>query len=223
MIFNISGRSSTYLLVVPLLYLLLYGYLIILSGPFYLTRIDPDYVYLLNGMNCSIFNFDRIGHLDHPGTPFQLFLGWCIDLIYLLSGKESIVADVLSRPEHYLAWCSDILAVLLFLIMVWAGKIGKKHLGWSGAVILQLSPFFSPVMLDLSLRIMPDRFGFMCVFFLMTTLIDAIYSKTNSHSKSSNLIWGILSGIIAAIKINFLPILFIPFILATNKFQNYYA
>ena len=53
-----------------------------LSGPHYLSRTDPEYVYLLNGMNVSLLEFDRIGHVDHPGTPFQLITGLFMTLGY---------------------------------------------------------------------------------------------------------------------------------------------
>ena len=216
MIAKTLTKTSLYLLLIPLLYILLYSYLIMLHGPFYLTRIDPDYVYLLNGMNCSILHFDRIGHVHHPGTPFQVFLGLCIDIIYIFSGKGAIVSDVLSRPEHYLSWCSHIMAILFFLTIVWAGKIGKKYAGWAGAATLQLSPFLSPIMLDLSVRIMADRFAMMLVFVLIIFLIRGYSSVAGNGKQVASL--GILSGLIIATKISFMPVLVIPFLVLKKRF-----
>ena len=90
------------------------------NGPFYLTRIDPDYVYLLNGLNSGIFRFDRIGHVDHPGTPFQIFLGASIDLIHMFSGRGNVVEDVLTRPEFYMRNSSHILAIVFAFFLLWA-------------------------------------------------------------------------------------------------------
>ena len=37
--------------------------------------VHSDYVYLVNGMNCSVFHGDRITYMDHPGLPLQMFFG----------------------------------------------------------------------------------------------------------------------------------------------------
>ena len=41
--------------------------------PFYSKSSDPEFPYLINGLNCAQLNFNWIGHIDHPGTPFQVF------------------------------------------------------------------------------------------------------------------------------------------------------
>jgi hypothetical protein len=166
-------------------------------------------------MNCSILRFDRIGHIDHPGTPFQVFLGFCIDLIYLVSGKDSVVSDVLARPEHYLSWCSNMMAVAFTLILFWAGKIGKKYSGWTGGFFLQISPFLSPILLDLSQRIMADRFAMILVFILIISLIKYNSKPAKSGREEASL--GLLSGIIIATKVSFLPVLLIPFLILKKK------
>ena len=207
---------SNYLFVIPLLFISLYIYLMHVQGPFYLTRIDPDYVYLLNGSNASTLHFNRIGHVHHPGTPFQVFLGFCIALVHFLFGKDSTYVDVLARPEYYLSWCSGIMAGLLFILLIWGGKIGEKIAGKPGAFLLQITPFLSPILVDLSLRVMPDRFGMILSYLLLLLLLNYDRKQTEGARVRSMLL-GILSGIIVAIKINFFPILALPFLLLKEK------
>ncbi len=208
---RIGERFSValYILVLPLLFLVGYLYLFALNGPFFLSRIDPDYVYLLNGMNCSILHFDRIGHLDHPGTPFQVFIGICIDLIYFISGKDSIVEDVLLRPEHYLKLISHVLAIVFFFIVLHAGKVGREIAGVPGVFLLQSGAFLSPLVFDLSMRMMPDRFGMILTYFLMIFLIHK-GAQGKRNERWPVLISGFISGLLVATKVIFLPVLLIP-------------
>lgn len=214
--FRYKGDKRIFLIyLLPLLYLILYALLFRANGAFYLTRIDPDYVYLLNGLNCSIFHFDRIGHLDHPGTPFQLFLGVLIRIIHFLSGQQDIIDDVLQRPEHYLNFCSHLLALVFFCILIWAGKIAWKE-SVVPALLLQSTPFLSAVIPDLSVRLMPDRFGFMLAFLLVVLLINSISSGRLKTTRDMILI-GLITGLTIATKITFLPVLVLPLLILEKK------
>jgi hypothetical protein len=213
---QLNLKYTWYLFLIPLGYLVLYFYLIWANGPFYLSRIDPDYVYLLNGMNCSVLNFERIGHTDHPGTPFQIFIGLCIDLGYLLSGKDGIVNDVLTRPEFYLRFTSHIMAGLFSLLLIWAGKVGHAK-GRVGALLLQTSPFLSAVVLDLSVRIMPDRFGFMLTFLIVVSVLRLLNEQKLNSSKQA-IGMGSLTGIAIATKVIFIPVLFVPLVVLKKRF-----
>jgi hypothetical protein len=107
------------------------------------------------------------------------------------------------------------MAILFFLSIVWAGKIGKNYAGWAGAATLQMSPFLSPIMMDLSVRIMADRFAMMLVFVLIIFLIRR-YSGTSGNGKQVASL-GILSGLIIATKISFMPVLVIPFLVLKKR------
>ncbi len=211
-----SGNYSLYLLGIPLLFLTGYFYLMAVNGPFFLSRIDPDYVYLLNGMNCAVFHFDRIGHLDHPGTPFQVFTGICIRVIHLFSGQEEIVEDVLGRPEHYLKYTSHILAFLFAGLLWWAGMVGEKITGRTGALLWQMTPFISSVIPDLSVRMMPDRFGFILVFLMLILMVKISLTKVRRPVLLIALT-GIVCGLAIASKINFLPVLILPLIVLPKR------
>jgi hypothetical protein len=211
-----SGNYSLHLFGIPLFFLIGYFYLMAVNGPFFLSRIDPDYVYLLNGMNCAVFHFDRIGHLDHPGTPFQVFIGICIHVINLFSGQGEIVEDVLGRPEHYLKYISHILAFLFAGLLWWAGKAGEDITGRTGALLWQTTPFISSVIPDLSVRMMPDRFGFMLVFLMLILMVKISLTKTARPALLVALS-GIVCGLAIASKINFLPVLILPLIVLPKR------
>lgn len=90
-----------------------------IERPFFLSRMDPEYLYLLNGMNCAIFNFNRIGHFDNPGTPFQILSGFFIRIIHFFVGKKPLVDNVLTRPELYLYGMSFMLLCLTTVVLIW--------------------------------------------------------------------------------------------------------
>ncbi|RLD54484.1 MAG: hypothetical protein DRJ05_14580, partial [Bacteroidetes bacterium] len=143
--------------IIPAIVILWSQYLIYVVGPFYLTRTDPEMPYLLNGLNCAILEFNRIGHIDHPGTPFQLITGLFIRITFLLFGQGPIVEDVISRPEFYLTAASVMLTILTAFIILWLGKIILRSGGhFFGAIILQTSVFLSTVLINIPIRYIPD-------------------------------------------------------------------
>lgn len=184
-----------------------------LSGPFYQTRIDPDYVYLLNGLNCATLEFSRIGHIDHPGTPFQVITGIFIRITHLVAGQGPIVDDVISRPEFYLTVLAFYLSLLTALTLLWLGqmvlKFGNDYLG---AIILQLSLFFNIFLIDLPCRYIPDRMLSLVVLLFAGNCIRYFYINNLSDRKFA-FQSGILMGFGFVTKFNFLPILVIPFFL----------
>lgn len=182
-----------------------------LSGPFYQTRIDPDYVYLLNGLNCATLEFSRIGHIDHPGTPFQVITGLFIRITHLVAGQGPIVDDVISRPEFYLTVLAFYLSLLTALTLLWLGRIVLKFGNdFLGAIILQLSVFFNIFLIDLPCRYIPDRMLSLVVLLFAGNCIRYFYGNYLSDRKFA-LQSGILMGFGFVTKFNFLPILVIPF------------
>lgn len=183
------------------------------GGPFSMTRSDPEYPYLLNGLNCATLEFNNIGHTDHPGTPFQMITGLFIRMTHVFIGQGPIVQDVLSRPETYLACASLFLTFLTFLLLYWLGRIAIRHEDrLIGAIILQSSILLSTVLLEIPIRYSPDR---------MLVIINIAFAGfTIKYLLGNNypvrlfaIISGILMGIGFATKFNFLPVLMIPLLL----------
>ena len=196
-------------------------YLIHLSGPFYLSRIDPEFPYLMNGLNCALLDFSRIGHIDHPGTPFQLLTGFFIGITYLIAGQGAIVDDVISRPEFYLSWATFCLALMSGGVLLWFGKIVYRNKGsLIELLILQSALFIGNVLIDLPSRYIPDRFLEILALVFIGLCYQYFYTKDYSGKKFA-IHAGIVMGIGFITKFNFLPLLIIPFIIVTTKKERF--
>ncbi|TSA34629.1 MAG: hypothetical protein D4R64_11425 [Porphyromonadaceae bacterium] len=207
------------LLLIPVLYLAWSLQLNLLGGPFSLSRSDPEYPYLLNGLNCATLDFNNIGHTDHPGTPFQMITGLFIRVTHVFIGQEPLVQDVLSRPETYLACASLFLSFLTFLLLYWLGDIAIRHEGkLTGAIILQASILLSTVLLEMPIRYSPDRMLVIYNIAFAGFTIKYLLSK-NYPIRLYAIISGILMGVGVATKFNFLPVLIIPLLLIPD-FRN---
>ena len=201
------------ILIIPVLYLLWSLQINHSGGPFSLSRSDPEYPYLLNGLNCATLHFNNIGHTDHPGTPFQMVTGLFIRLTHLVIGQGPIVNDVIARPETYLFAASLFLSLLTFFLIWWLGKLVVRYdEKLIGALILQSSFFLSNVLIDMPLRYNPDRILLLFNLIFIGVTIKFLLSG-NYPVKKYAIITGILMGIGFATKFNFLPVLIIPFLL----------
>lgn len=210
--------AQTTILFFPIFYVFWGIFVSHIAGPFYLIAIDPDYQYLLNGLNCAILEFERINHVDHPGTPFQVLSGIFIWIIHLVSGSESIVEDVFSNPEKYLSISSFFLTFITAWVLYWLGKtILKQDQDLFGAIVLQSSLFFSVYLADIPFRYIPDRLLILLMLIFIGVCLKYFYGPLKERKFT---IW---SGIIMAMgfvtKFVFLPFLVIPFIVI-KKVKN---
>ncbi len=206
--------------VIPVIVLLWSSFANLLTGPFFLSRVDPEYPYLLNGLNCALLDFYRIGHTDHPGTPFQLLTGLFIRIIYWAAGEGTITEDVISRPELYLRWSSFFLTLMTSGIILWLGKIvSRQNTNLFGALVLQSSAFLNVVLIDLPTRYNPDRMLMIYVLIFAGMCYKYLYQETYSGRKYA-IHSGILMGIAFMTKFNFLPLVIIPFIVVGKMKQR---
>lgn len=207
------------LIIIPVLYLIWSLQLNLLGGPFFLSRSDPEYPYLLNGLNCSMLQFSNIGHTDHPGTPFQMLTGLVIRVTHVLIGQGPLVQDVLSRPEMYIAAGSLFLSILTFLLILWLGRVAMRNNGkLTGAIILQSTFVLSTILIELQLRYTPDRI--MVIYNLILAGLTVKYFFTENYAdRKYAILSGILMGISLATKFNYLPALIIPLLVIPN-FRN---
>ena len=118
--------------IIPILLLGWGIFLMTFFDPFYSRSQDPEYPYLVNGLNCATLKFNYIGHIDHPGTPFQVYNGIVIRITHVLFGKGSIVQDVFTRPEHYLNAISVSLFLIQALLIFVVGLFGSGEKYLSG-------------------------------------------------------------------------------------------
>ncbi len=206
---KIIFKTKPVILLVPLLCLLWGLYAYFTSPAFFLTAIDPEYPYLINGLNVAMLKFGRIGHTDHPGTAFQLFNGIVIKLTHIIAGRGNIAKDVLSRPEFYLGAISLTLNFVQSVLVLIIGIVGVSRIKLQHVFVLHLTPFFQSVLIDLTKRVNPDRFFIVVsLLFVIAILKYAVGDKRNDLKFS---IWsGITMGLGLATKLNYLPILFLP-------------
>ena len=180
-----------------------------LSGPHYLSRTDPEYVYLLNGMNVSLLEFDRIGHVDHPGTPFQLITGLFITLIYWMTGSGSLISDLISNPEKYLFLSSFFLSLATAGLFYWISILEfRRSRSLTGALLIPATYMFYYVIVDLPSRYIPDRFLMITV--LLFTGLSINYLYRGYSQRKFALASGLLMALGVVTKINFIPFLVLP-------------
>jgi hypothetical protein len=209
--------------IIPLLVLALGIFMFLFFDPFYSRAIDPEFPYLVNGLNVALLKFNYIGHYDHPGTPFQVFNGIVIQITHLFTGKASIAQDVFSRPEHYLNAISAFLLFLQAALIFAVGLLGiKRNIAYWQILILQASCFFNDVLVWLFCRVNPDRF-----FMIIGLLLILVYLKHGYEKRSTFkfALWsGVVMGLGMATKFNFLPVLLFPLlVIETNKNRLIYA
>jgi len=218
-----TGKFSPFLFIIPL-FILAWGFFsLYFFAPFYAYSPDPDYCYLLNGLNVSLLEFNRIGHLDHPGTTFQVYCGMIIRITHFFTGKDAIAQDVINRPEYFLSAISISLfflqAFLCFLI-AWVGK--KREINTWQLIILQSGVLFNVTMLSVLHRIIPERW--IIIVSLLFIIIYLLYGYKDRHPLKFAIWSGVIMGMGMATKFNYLPIIFLPFFLTnSNKNRLIYA
>jgi hypothetical protein len=201
----------------PLLIVLWEIFMLALFDPFYSKSSDPEFPYLVNGLNCATLKFNYIGHIDHPGTPFQVYNGTIIRITHLFAGNGDIAQDVFARPEHYLNAISMSMVLIQAALMFGIGLLGfKRKIPFWQVAFLQASIFFNELLIWLFCRVNPDRF-----FEIVGYIFILIYLKHGYENRSPRkfALWsGTAMALGLATKFNFLPILILPLlIIDTNK------
>ncbi|MBN1821459.1 MAG: hypothetical protein JW833_12115 [Prolixibacteraceae bacterium] len=201
--------KQQYPFIIPIIIAIYLIILNVIDSPASLTRIDPEYLCLLNGLNVSILQFDNIGYTDLPGTPFLVLTGIFIRIIHLFSGKGAIVDDVILRPDFYIQDSSYLLILLTLLILIWGGiRIYKSTNNIFAVFVLQASLLFSPVTLSLQIRYNADRFLPVLVFIFAVFTIMFLYQSISSRKYA--LFSGIIIGIGFITKFNFVALTILP-------------
>ena len=212
-------KQAPWLIIFPLLIVGWGIFTIRLFHPYYPWSIDPEMPYLINGLNAALLKFNRIGHFDHPGTPFQLFNGMAIRFTHLLSGKAPIAEDVFARPEHYLMGIKAVLAILQAWITLAIGMAARrKNIDHSLILILQGGVLFSDMLLWTFGRAIPER------WFVITSVLFILIYIRYAYNEKNLLRFAILSGFIMAMglatKFNYLPVLIIPLLMLNTRKQR---
>lgn len=218
-----SIKNKLLISIFPVLVVFWGIFMLTIFDPFYSKSSDPEFPYLVNGLNCAQLKFNYIGHIDHPGTPFQVYNGIIIRMTHLVSGKAGIVQDVFTRPEHYLNAIAMSLFLLQALLIFWIGLLGiRRDIPFWQIAFLQAGFLFNEVILWLFCRVNPD------FFFMVTGLIFFLIYLKHGYENRSPMKFALWSGTVMALglatKFNFLPLLFLPLLfIDTNKNRLIYA
>ncbi|MDD2307488.1 MAG: hypothetical protein PHP53_22485 [Prolixibacteraceae bacterium] len=212
-----SFKQKLIVSIFPFLVIIWGIFMLTFFDPFYSKSSDPEFPYLVNGLNCATLKFNYIGHIDHPGTPFQVYNGIIIRITHFVSGKGNIARDVFARPEHYLNAISNSLILLQSALMFGIGLLGfKRKIPFWQVAFLQASLFFNELLMWLFCRVNPDRF-----FEIVVYIFILIYLKHGYENRSPRkfALWsGTAMALGLATKFNFLPVLILPLLLIdTNK------
>jgi hypothetical protein len=219
----IKPTKQSFIAIIPLIAVILGIFMSLHFDPFYSRSSDPEFPYLINGLNCAQLNFNWIGHIDHPGTPFQVYNGIIIRITHFFAGYGNIAYDVFNRPEFYLNVISVSLFLLQAFLIYWIGYLGiKRNIATWQILFLQAGFLFNDVLIWLFCRVNPDR------FFMITGLIFILVYLTHGYENRSPRKFAFWSGTVMALglatKFNFLPLLVLPLLfIDTNKNRLIYA
>jgi hypothetical protein len=191
---------------------------------YFLTGFDPEYAFLFNALN--IAHLKLPWHIDHPGTPLQIFSALIIRIINLFR-SNSLDTDILSNPEFYLYWINaGIVFVNTLCIFLLGYIVFKKTKKILLGLLLQLTPFISYYTLTLEYRVLPENFiiSISTIFILFIVLYMHEDNLDNKKVKFYIIIFSFIVGLGITTKILFAPLALIPvFLFEKNKHRLYYV
>jgi hypothetical protein len=179
-------------------------------GPTYQgIRYDPDYAYLFASLNAAGFKGTKL--TVHPGTPIHIMGGIYLRLHSL--NYPALQEDVIKRPEYYLNSLNNFIIVLVALLLIVIGLVTYSLAGdIVPGLIIQMTPFFSKWIIYALLRYNPDTFLVFSALLLVTAVLIRFHKLKDDNWKSVLLFSGV-AGFGLAVKLPFLPLMFIPFFL----------
>lgn len=181
-------------------------------------QIDPDYVYLLNGLNVYHGHFQDIIHVDHPGTPLQLLIGLLLSIIAFFRNAPDVASDVLLHPNTYIKTIIVLIAFSQTMVLFFIGKAYYKHRkNLLQTLILQSAILISTTVIFFYMKIFTETLIPLGVLLLILILIKKIDYKINDLTYS--ILAGIIIGLFIATKITFAPLFFLAIIML-DKYRN---
>lgn len=211
---NRFGRYvKIFLVVLPFLYLIIGFYFRFLLGNLSLLSIDPDYVYFISGLQISE-GFFKVGHIDHPGTPLQVFIALVFRTVYLFRNHQvPFIEDVFSNSDMYLSIVNVAITSLTSVLLYYSGrKVFQYTNSIFYAILVQTTPFLPVIWYDLVGRVVPEL---MLPFpiILLSVVIIKIYFGEDKVTNKLAIGLALLAALGLAIKLTFLPIFLIPFLI----------
>lgn len=215
---NQNLKKNLWFAITPFLTFLACLFSATIFNDIYLNSIDPDFVYLINGLNVFRGDFQAIIHVDHPGTPLQILIGGFIALIGTIRGADNITIDVLSNPQIYIRTIIIVFGFFHSFVLFFIGQRYFKHQNnIFQSILLQFSFLISATVVLAQSKLFTETLLPLGSLLIILLSIELVWGKM----KELKFTWltGIIVGVFVAVKITFLPLLFLPFILIT-KWRN---
>lgn len=208
------------LLIIPLAYLFLGSYFHQIIGIYFLRTADPECIYFMSGLCVANGKF-MLGHFDNPGTPLQYLTALVFRGVYIFRSHHiPFNNDVLSNPDLYLHTLNLVMISIVAVFLYFAGKIMfriSNNLTYS--VLLQLTPLFTSLIYLNIARIVPETLIPVPVVLMSIMLLYLLYNKDEEHGKKQSIIFGLISAFGLSIKLTYLPLWIIPF-MVLKKWKN---
>ncbi|MFN8207836.1 MAG: hypothetical protein U0T82_10585, partial [Bacteroidales bacterium] len=217
------GRIILFI-ILPCIFLLLSMLLKSEMGYYHLFTTDPEYAYLVNGLN--ICNFRPPSQVQGPGTPSQFFAAVLIEMVHAFRQQGTLIEDVMQNPDVYIsAFHASLTAITAILILILGLTLSKLTKNIYIGLFVQIIPFTSWQILDLMRRYMVENMIIAGMLMLFIFLFLFIYTEDLSVKRIRlyTVIFSICIGFIAATKLMYLPVAIIPFmILPGYRYKIYY-
>jgi hypothetical protein len=218
----LQRRAATQTACLAIVPCLLFFSGLLLRGVIGTFEADPDYVYLLNGLN--LLTFHAPGHYDHPGTTVQIIAALSIVPAWLVSmpvyGTSGVTNAVLSHPQYFLHVISFVLIALAAAAIFYMGRRVQAAANLATALAAQISIlacFF--VMHELN-RVSPEPLLLASSAFLAGYLAPAVLQPEQFvQTRTYALGLGMLLGFIMVTKVTAIPLLGTIFLLHGRNFR----
>lgn len=186
---------------------------------------DPAYAYLFNGL--LILDGQVPWHVDHPGTPLQfisaavvLFLNAYSEIFNGVQ-QSNLIDSVLQDPEIYLYGVSCVVLIMNAGALYYFGYrvlSGSKTI-WL-AIFCQVSGVSFAILTPRAAYVAPEAlllFTTYCLLGLLTPYIFSDRQKSQNSQKVPTPLVGIIFGFGLALKVTFMPMLGLIFLVPNFK------
>jgi hypothetical protein len=178
---------------------------------------DPEYAYLLNGINIGMLK--PVGHTDNPGTTVQIFSAVVLRCAYLIQPdkSEGFQKYILRNADRHIELERKILIAINGIVMLLLGFISLILLRnlWL-SLLLQIMPFTSVNLTEhVFTKVSPEPV-LLIVTAALILLIFRYYFSLKRDEKINVLLIALVAGFGIATKATFLPLILIPLLLLNS-------
>jgi len=177
----------------------------------YTNTTDPEYFYLLGGLNIAQLKFIS-GYYYHPGITLQILSGLIIKITHKVCGNNTdLIFDVMKRPELYINSINSTLLVMSAIVFFILGLVIYKITNSIFLTIfLQSAPFIDNFGFLQCCLITPEKLVFPLMLIFIVLCIKFIYNK--DHKKSLFIWFGIITALCIMLKFTMIPFFIAPII-----------